>query len=89
MKPVEAASGQEALSHLRRASERGDPFRLVVTDVHMPEMDGFDLAALIKQTPSLASVVIMMLTSGESRGDIQRSRDPGSFRPSYEAGPAG
>ncbi len=77
MKPAEAASGQEALAHLRRASERGDPFALVVTDVHMPEMDGFDLTGQIKQTPSLASVVIMMLTSGESRGDIQRSRDLG------------
>ncbi len=77
MKPAEAGSAQEALSHLRRASERGDPFALVVTDVHMPEMDGFDLTGQIKQTPSLASVVIMMLTSGESHGDIQRSRDLG------------
>jgi PAS domain S-box-containing protein len=77
MKPAEAASGREALSHLRRASERGDPFALVVTDVHMPEMDGFDLAHQIKQTAGLADVVIMMLTSGETRGDIQRSRDLG------------
>ena len=77
MKPTEAASGQEALSHLRHASEHGDPFSLVVTDVHMPEMDGFDLARQVKQTPNLADVVIMMLTSGETRGDVQRSRDLG------------
>jgi two-component system, sensor histidine kinase and response regulator len=77
MKPAEAASGREALSHLRRASERGDPFALVVTDVHMPEMDGFDLAQQIKQTAGLADLIIMMLTSGETRGDIQRSRELG------------
>jgi PAS domain S-box-containing protein len=77
MKPTEAASAQEALTHLRRASERGHPFALVVTDVHMPEMDGFDLAERIKYTPNLADVVILMLTSGEKRGDIQRCRGMG------------
>jgi two-component system sensor histidine kinase/response regulator len=74
MKPAEAASAQEALAHLRRAAERGHPFPLVVTDVHMPEMDGFDLADRIKNTPNLADVVILMLTSGEKRGDVQRCR---------------
>jgi PAS domain S-box-containing protein len=77
MKPTEAASAQEALTHLRRASERGHPFALVVTDVHMPEMDGFDLAERIKDTPNLSDVVILMLTSGEKRGDIQRCRGMG------------
>jgi PAS domain S-box-containing protein len=77
MKPTEAASAQEALNHLRRASEHGHPFALVVTDVHMPEMDGFDLAERIKDTPNLADVVILMLTSGEKRGDVQRCREMG------------
>ena len=88
MKPTEAASAQEALAHLRRASEHGNPFALVVTDVHMPEMDGFDLADRIKNTPNLADVVILMLTSGEKRGDIQRCRRTGSFSLSHEAGSA-
>jgi len=77
MKPTEAASAQEALTHLRRASERGHPFALVVADVQMPEMDGFDLAGRIKDTPNLADVVILMLTSGEKRGDIERCRGMG------------
>ncbi len=77
MKPTEASSAQEALTHLRRASERGHPFALVVTDVHMPEMDGFDLAERIKDAPNLTDVVILMLTSGEKRGDLQRYRGMG------------
>jgi len=77
MKPTEAASAQEALTHLRCASERGHPFALVVTDVHMPEMDGFDLTERIKDTPNLSDVVILMLTSGEKRGDLQRCRGMG------------
>jgi two-component system sensor histidine kinase/response regulator len=77
MKPVEASNAQEALSHLRRAAERGSPFTLMVTDVHMPELDGFDLVSRIKNSPNLASLVILMLTSGEKRGDIDRCRELG------------
>ena len=43
----------------------------------MPEMDGFDLADRIKNAPNLADVIILMLTSGEKRGDIQRCRELG------------
>ena len=53
MKPAAAAGGMEALAMLRQASERGDPFALVVTDCHMPEMDGFDLARRIRNSPHL------------------------------------
>ncbi len=36
---------------LHEASERGDPFSLILTDVHMPEMDGFELTAKLRATP--------------------------------------
>ncbi|MBV9770642.1 MAG: response regulator, partial [Bryobacterales bacterium] len=75
MRPVAAASAQEALAHLRRAAQHGDPFALVVTDVHMPGMEGFDLVDRIKNTSEIAAVAIIMLTSGEKRGDIQRCRE--------------
>lgn len=74
MKPTEAASAQEALAHLRRALERGEPFDLVVTDVHMPEVDGFDLVGQIKNSSNFTNIVMLMLTSGEKRGDIARCR---------------
>ncbi len=77
MRPASAASGMEALGMLRQAAERGDPFALVLTDCHMPGMDGFDLAARIKNSPHLTEAVIMMLTSGEQKGDINRCRELG------------
>jgi two-component system, sensor histidine kinase and response regulator len=77
MKPASAASGMEALAMLRKAAERGEPFSLVLTDSHMPEMDGFDLAARIKNSPHLTEAVVMMLTSGEQSGDIKRCRELG------------
>jgi signal transduction histidine kinase/DNA-binding response OmpR family regulator len=75
MRPVSAASVPEALSLLRRASGIGDPYSLVLTDVHMPEMDGFDLVEQIKGSANLTQPVIMMLTSGEQRGDLARCRE--------------
>jgi two-component system sensor histidine kinase/response regulator len=77
MQPTPASSAQEALSHMRGALESGNPFTLLVTDVHMPEMDGFDLAERIRLTPELSDLVIIMLTSGEKRGDVGRSLERG------------
>ncbi|HMF75575.1 MAG TPA: response regulator [Bryobacteraceae bacterium] len=77
MKTTAAASAQEALTHLRRACRGGQPFTLMVTDVHMPELDGFDLVERIKQTPELTNIAILMLTSGERQGDVARSENLG------------
>jgi two-component system, sensor histidine kinase and response regulator len=79
MRPASAASGMEALGMLRQAAERGDPFALVLTDCHMPEMDGFDLAARIRNSPHLTEAVVMMLTSGDQAEDIKRCRELGIF----------
>ncbi len=77
MKPALADSAQAALLALERALESGKPFRLVLTDAHMPEMDGFTLAERIKHHPHLAGATIMMLTSGGQRGDAARCRELG------------
>jgi len=77
MKPVPVASAEEALTHLRVGFERGQPFALILSDVHMPEMDGFDLAERIQCTPHLAGTPMLLLTSGEYRGDAARSRTLG------------
>ena len=79
MKPASAASGSEALSMLRRAVGSGDPFPLVLTDCHMPEMDGFELTQQIRNSPELTNGVVMMLTSGERREDLARCRELGVF----------
>src|SRR5207253_329792 len=54
MKPIAVESGDEALVQMRRAVAGGDPFPLVLLDAMMPVMDGFLLAAQIKNDPDLA-----------------------------------
>ena len=34
---------------MRQARQTGEPYRLVLTDAHMPQIDGFTLAEQIKQ----------------------------------------
>jgi PAS domain S-box-containing protein len=69
------SSGTEALETLQSAHDAGQPFRLMLTDVNMPGMDGFALAAAVQQDPRLSDTMIMMLTSGDRAGDITRCRD--------------
>jgi signal transduction histidine kinase/DNA-binding response OmpR family regulator len=78
MLPESAASGDDALSLVRSRLERGDPFRVVLTDLHMPGMDGFALARALPRNPSgTQPAVMLMLTSGESPGDVALSRELG------------
>jgi two-component system, sensor histidine kinase and response regulator len=77
MLPAAAASGEEAISMLRRAAGGGRPFRMVLSDVHMPGMDGFGLVDRIRASASPEEPVILMLTSGEQQSDLARCRELG------------
>jgi two-component system, sensor histidine kinase and response regulator len=69
--------GQAALAAMILNHKAGSPFRLVLLDAHMPEMDGFAVAEKIRQNPELATVPIMMMTSNDQRGDAERCRKLG------------
>jgi CheY-like chemotaxis protein len=77
MIPTLSASAADALTALRTAGAAGRPFPLVVTDFQMPEMDGFMLAAAIKDDPSGARSTVVMLTSAGRPGDAVRCRELG------------
>jgi len=73
-KPILASNAETALRVLSEASISHAPFDLVLTDAHMPDMDGFTLAERIQEHPQLTGATIMMLTSGGQRGDAARCR---------------
>jgi CheY-like chemotaxis protein len=72
-----ASDGEEALSFYQAATDNGQSFNLILTDMHMPKMDGFALVERIKEKCAECSARIMMLTSGGQRGDIQRCQTLG------------
>jgi PAS domain S-box-containing protein len=77
MKPTSVDCAAEALAQLSAALEAGEPYPLILTDMHMPEMDGFSLIEQIRRRPELSAATIMMLTSAGHRGDAARCQDLG------------
>jgi two-component system, sensor histidine kinase and response regulator len=77
MKPTAVEGGEQALAQLAVAREAGAPYGLILTDMHMPVMDGFDLVERIRQSPHLATATIVMLTSAGHRGDAARCQELG------------
>jgi len=78
MKPVAAGSGPAALEALKHAQKKGEPFRLVLADGHMPGMDGFDLSASVHKDPRLRGVTIILLTFAGRREDQSRAKSAGA-----------
>jgi CheY-like chemotaxis protein len=71
------ASAREAIAELRRARESGEPYRLVISDVNMPDVDGLTLAEWIRQDPDLTDTILIVLTSGVHPDDVPRCRKLG------------
>ncbi|MGB7754423.1 MAG: response regulator [Candidatus Acidiferrales bacterium] len=78
MKPVVAANGPAAMEALQRAHKNGAPFRLVLLDGHMPGMDGFEVAARVKQDPQLHGAEVILLTSAGRSEDVARAKTVGA-----------
>ncbi|HYT39131.1 MAG TPA: response regulator, partial [Acidimicrobiia bacterium] len=68
-----AEDGHAALGVLTR-----DRIDLVLTDVEMPGMNGFDLTRAIRAHPELANVPVVILTSKTSAEDHQEGLDAGA-----------
>ncbi|HEX6836686.1 MAG TPA: response regulator [Polyangia bacterium] len=61
---VRASSGADALERLSR-----EEFGLALVDVHMPAMDGFATASLIKARPRSRKLPIIFMTAGDVDAD--------------------
>jgi CheY-like chemotaxis protein len=75
MAPTSVGSGLAALRKLHELHEAGTPFRLVITDACMPEMDGFQMVELLRGNPRYEALPVIMLTSmGLSGSAMQRQQ---------------
>jgi PAS domain S-box-containing protein len=67
-----AKDGASALQLLHEAAAAGRPFRLALLDMHMPGMDGEQLATAISQSPEICNTLLVMLTSMADGGAAVR-----------------
>ena len=75
--PTLVRSADEAMDQLSAAQRAGSRYGLSLTDMHMPEVDGFAFIERVRQSPELSTATIMMLTSAGHRGDSALSRTRG------------
>lgn len=68
-----AGDGIEALAIIER-----EPIDLVLLDVMMPRMSGFEVCKKIKSDPSTRDIAILMVTALNEVGDIERGVESGT-----------
>jgi two-component system, sensor histidine kinase and response regulator len=75
--PTAVADGLTALTSLWRGVAVGQPFAVALLDGRMPGVDGLDLAETIAQSPELENCRIILLTSEDHPGSLDRHRELG------------
>jgi PAS domain S-box-containing protein len=76
MRETSVASGPAALAELYHAAA-SDPYRLVILDLQMPDMDGMSVARAIRSDPRLQTAQIVILTSLSHHADEANIRSLG------------
>ncbi len=71
---VAAESGLSGLALLEEYKDSANPFNLILLDVQMPEMDGFDFADEVRNNRDYKDVMIMMLSSLDVHQLIERKK---------------
>lgn len=73
-----ASDGRDALALLRDAAQRGSPFDLVLLDINMPIMNGFELLTQMKKEVALLHAVVVMCTTSGSDMDQGKAKSLGA-----------
>lgn len=72
------ANGREALDMMNAAAEGGSPVDLLVSDIEMPGLDGYELAFEVRNRPALAHAYIILHTSISSEISVGQAHQVGA-----------
>jgi CheY-like chemotaxis protein len=73
------SEGTTFLAHMNSVLTHEAPMpALILVDLNMPQIDGFELLALIRQHPEFAHVPIVVLTTTDNPKDVRRSMEMGA-----------
>jgi len=70
-----ASDADEALSALARMNRNGSLPRLILTDVHMPVKDGWEMVRQIRENEAFKNIRIIVMPSAGIRGDALRCNE--------------
>lgn len=71
-------NGKEALSIMEQAADDKAPIDLLVSDIEMPGLDGYELAFAVKDNPKLARAYIILHTSLSSEISVGQAKQVGA-----------
>ena len=75
-----SSNAGDALHLIQQAVLAQSPFHLAVLDMHMPEVDGLQLAKLMQATPATAATKLLMLSSSYAIADQAGRLEAGVMR---------
>jgi len=70
---IDASDGREALEKIKR--EKPD---LILLDIIMPRMDGFEVLSKVKKDPKTKDIPIIMLTAKGQKSDQEKGEELGA-----------
>lgn len=74
-KVVTACDGMDALEKLSSLEEEAD---LIITDLNMPNVDGYELIKTVRENPAYSKVPIIILSSEEEDKDRKLGTEVGA-----------
>ncbi|APZ45597.1 response regulator [Polaribacter reichenbachii] len=66
---LEAFNGEEAFTLL---SDKNNSFDLIITDINMPKMDGFEFLKALKSDSRLKPIPVVIMSTSESKIDLEK-----------------
>ncbi|MCJ8273032.1 MAG: response regulator, partial [Psychrosphaera sp.] len=70
---VEAVGGQQALDILEESTARGDPFDLILLDIMMPKVSGYDVCKKLREIYPVNDLPVIFLTAKNQVADLVQS----------------
>ena len=80
---IEVRDGQAAIQYLSGQGEYADRTRypipfLILLDLRLPKLSGFEVIAWMREQPQLAHVIVVVLTASDHVPDVTKARDLGA-----------
>lgn len=75
---TEAGDGEKALQFLIEAHNKNKPFNLIISDWHMPKLNGLELLKALRKNETFQSLPFIMVTTESEKDSILEAINEGA-----------